>query len=88
VPFDVDNPSYANTTVAELYADTTIDDSEVACFENYAVFAVSAFQYIVLAVAFSKSKPYRKFIWTNFWLIGALITLTGLTIYLVLYPSK
>jgi len=87
VPFDVDNTAYVNTSAQSTYEDTTIDDSEVACFENYAVFAVSAFQYIVLAVAFSKSRPYRKYIYTNLWLVGALAVLTGFTVYLVLYPA-
>ena len=42
----------------------TDDDIEeglaVACWENYSIFSVSAFQYIILAYAFSKSKPYRQ----------------------------
>ena len=33
--------------------------------DNYAVFAASVFQYISLAVIFSKGKPYRKAIYTN-----------------------
>ncbi|KRT85040.1 hydrolase, partial [Oryctes borbonicus] len=31
-----------------------------ASYENYAVFTVSMFQYIITAVVFSKGKPYRK----------------------------
>lgn len=33
--------------------------------DNYAVFAISVFQYISLAVIFSKGKPYRKAVYTN-----------------------
>ncbi len=61
---------------------------QVACFENYAVFCVSAFQYIILAYAFSKSTPYRKFIYTNLWLVASLLLLTAFTVYLVLYPAE
>ncbi len=60
---------------------------QVASFENYAVFTVSAFQYIILAYAFSKSKPYRKWITTNLWLVGSMVVLSGFTVYLVLYPA-
>ncbi len=64
------------------------DPFQVACFENYAVFSVSAFQYIILAYAFSKSKPYRKYIYTNLWLVGSLLVLTSFTVYLILYPFE
>lgn len=61
---------------------------QVACWENYAVFTISAFQYIILAYAFSKSSPYRKMIYTNLWFIASLLFMTGFTLYIVLYPSK
>lgn len=38
---------------------------ELVCQDNYAIFAVSVFQYITLAVVFSKGSPYRKPIYTN-----------------------
>ena len=45
----------------------------MACWENYAIFSVSAFQYIILAYAFSKSKPYRQMIFTNYQLIASMV---------------
>lgn len=38
---------------------------EDSFFENYAVFASSVFQYITLAVVFSKGKPYRAPLYKN-----------------------
>ena len=52
------------------------------------MFTVSAFQYIILAYAFSKSTPYRKKIYTNLWLVASLVFLTGFTVYIVLFPSR
>ncbi|XP_059084646.1 polyamine-transporting ATPase 13A3-like isoform X1 [Tigriopus californicus] len=87
VPFDGDNPTYNGTKWEDYYQATTIEDSEVACWENYAVFTISAFQYIILAYAFSKSSPYRKMIYTNLWFIASLLFMTAFTLYIVLYPS-
>lgn len=41
------------------------DDSFMGCYENYAVFAVSSFQYITLVICFAKGAPYRKDIFSN-----------------------
>lgn len=62
-------------------------EDNFACWENYAVFAVSAFQYIILAYVFSKSKPYRKWVFTNVPFVSSLIVLTGVTTWLVVDPS-
>ena len=40
-------------------------DEKLTGNDNYAVFAASVFQYISLAVIFSKGKPYRKAVYTN-----------------------
>lgn len=46
------------------------DKDKVGCTENYTIFIVSSIQYIILAVVFSKGKPYRKAMWTNYGLLG------------------
>jgi cation-transporting ATPase 13A2 len=46
---------------------------DVGCMENYTIFIVSSIQYIILAVVFSKGRPYRKAIWTNYGLLGKYI---------------
>lgn len=57
-------------------------------YENYAVFATSAFQYITLAVVFSKGSPYRKPIYTNYWFSLSLILVTSLCIYIIYDPAQ
>lgn len=58
----------------------------VGCLENYVIFTASSFQYIILAIVFSKGKPYRESIFTNWGLLTTAILLTTFTIYLTLYP--
>lgn len=40
-------------------------DDDYQSYENTAVFSISAYQYIILAIAFSKGYPYRKNMFTN-----------------------
>jgi len=64
------------------------DTQDVWSYENYTLFAVSVFQYIVMVVVYSQGKPYRKPIWTNWRLSGSVVIMTAFTIYLVLIPSN
>ncbi|XP_076292849.1 polyamine-transporting ATPase 13A3 [Lasioglossum baleicum] len=59
-----------------------------ACYENYSVFCVSMFQYITMAVIFSRGKPYRKAIYTNITFIISLILLTTICTYITVYPAE
>ncbi|XP_044741130.1 polyamine-transporting ATPase 13A3 isoform X2 [Chrysoperla carnea] len=60
----------------------------VGCVENFTIFTVSSFQYIILAVVFSKGKPHRKPMWTNLGFILSAIGLTIFSLYLALIPSE
>jgi cation-transporting ATPase 13A3/4/5 len=59
-----------------------------ACYENYAVYCVSLFQYIASAVAFSQGKPYRKEIYTNVALTLSVVIMTFVCAYKTLYPAE
>lgn len=45
--------------------DTNVDDRKFKCFENTAVFLLSCYQYLLVAIAFSVGKPYRQSMWKN-----------------------
>lgn len=59
-----------------------------ACYENYAVYCVSLFQYIASAVAFSQGKPYRKEIYTNVALMVSVVLMTLICAYKTIYPAE
>jgi len=62
------------------------EEGSMACYENYAVFSVSSFQYLVLAAVFSRGPPYREPLWTNKGMMITLILGTLLSVVIVLVP--
>ncbi|KAG9509642.1 putative cation-transporting ATPase 13A5, partial [Fragariocoptes setiger] len=61
-------------------------DKDLAGYDNYAIFAVSVFQYVTLAIVFSKGKPYRRPLCTNYLFMATIILMTALTVALLLIP--
>lgn len=59
-------------------------DEKLEGHDNFAVFSMACFQYIFLAIVFSRGKPYRQSILTNKLLTGAILLLLVLTISLIL----
>ena len=96
VGFEYKNPCYVNTTAETEFTKTLLVSDEycnpesdpVASYENYTVFSVSQFQYIILAVAFSKGYPYRKSVIFNIPFMLDALLLIGFCIYLVLEPAQ
>ncbi|CAD5112652.1 DgyrCDS1867 [Dimorphilus gyrociliatus] len=58
------------------------------CSETSLIFLTTSFQYLILAFIFSKGRPYRLPIWTNLPFTIALILLTSLSTFLLIYPPK
>uniref|UniRef100_A0A2M4CH50 Cation-transporting ATPase n=1 Tax=Anopheles darlingi TaxID=43151 RepID=A0A2M4CH50_ANODA len=56
------------------------------CYENYTIFSISCYQYLILAIVFSKGAPYRKSIFSNYGFIISILVNTALAIMLTLYP--
>ena len=66
----------------------TSDDASLGCNENYTIFVLSCFQYIILAFIFSKGAPYRKSIVTNYGFLLTILVNLAISIYLTLEPAK
>lgn len=62
------------------------DRGDLGCHQNYTIFAISCFQYIILAFVFSKGAPYRKSMITNYGLLASMIINVAVTLWLVLGP--
>lgn len=64
-----------------------INSENIVCSENTAIFVVSTFQYVGLAVALSTGAPYRRPLFTNYWFMLCLVVLLPANIYLTLAPA-
>lgn len=70
------------------YSDAeTLNEETLGCHQNYTIFIVSCFQYMTLAIVFSKGAPYRKSIFSNKGLMVSICINLALSCYLALYPA-
>ena len=72
IPNSIDNP----------------DEEVIVCWETTVIFIVSAFQYLAVALAFSRGKPFRKPFHTNVAFTISMVILTGLTTTLLFLPKN
>ncbi|EJD52718.1 Ca-transporting ATPase [Auricularia subglabra TFB-10046 SS5] len=61
---------------------------ETTNYENTVLFLVSCFQYILVAAVFSIGPPYRKPMWSNGWLMLAILILSAFSTLLLLSPPQ
>lgn len=81
--------SYYALTLFPWYVRHTYEGKEEnECWENYAIYAISMFQYITLAIVFSHGSPYRKSVITNRQLMVSVLIMTGLCVYIALSPAE
>ncbi|XP_033763962.1 probable cation-transporting ATPase 13A3 isoform X2 [Pecten maximus] len=57
-------------------------------YQNNAVYLMSCYQYIVLAIALSRGEPYRRSIFTNHLFLLNILMCTSVTIWLTMYPGE
>jgi hypothetical protein len=94
VPFDYENSCYNGTEAEEDFQENGLlnlekcekEENPVASYENYSLFSVSQFQYIILAVVFAKGAPFRESSFKNLPLVATVAALTALSLYLVIHP--
>ncbi|CAH8516663.1 unnamed protein product [Schistosoma bovis] len=64
------------------------EDYELKNYESTAIFSVSVYQYIILAIVFSKSAPYRRSILSNHLFVVNLIACIAGSLYLTSHPAR
>ena len=65
------------------------DEEKVfACYDNTVVFLISNMQYLISAIAFSISYPFKKSIFTNYLLILCLFLAFSYSAYLIIIPDE
>ncbi|CAH8487038.1 unnamed protein product [Schistosoma turkestanicum] len=64
------------------------EDYELKNFESTAIFTVSVYQYIILAIVFSKSAPYRRSILSNHLFVINIIACVAGSLYLTSHPAR
>lgn len=90
--------TFATVQVLSLYylyqqtwfvpAPNNIVDPVIVCWENTVLFTVSSYQYVILATVYSKGKPYRQRLITNFMFLLSALSLTVFITWIMTYPCK
>lgn len=70
----------------DLHNTTGLETGDYECHENYAIFCVSLCQYIVLALAYAKGKPFREIFLKNYWFVGALAASAACSVCILIDP--
>ncbi|KAM4770721.1 polyamine-transporting ATPase 13A3 isoform 2-T2 [Rhinophrynus dorsalis] len=68
--------------------DTEHDEHNIENYENTTLFYVSCFQYLIVAVAFSKGKPFRQPSYKNILFVLSVLALYALILFFMLYPIE
>merc|ERR1712106_820292 len=95
VQFDYQNPCYVGTKAEEAFNSSGLiekfgcdpEEDPVASYENFSIFNISQFQYIILVIAFSKGYPYRESFFKNLPLLVDILLLTAFCLFLTLWPE-
>uniref|UniRef100_A0A3Q1FSR2 Polyamine-transporting ATPase 13A3 n=1 Tax=Acanthochromis polyacanthus TaxID=80966 RepID=A0A3Q1FSR2_9TELE len=66
--------------------DTEIDDHNIQNFENTSLFYVSCFQYLIVAIVFSKGKPFRQPSYKNWPFVVSAVSLYVFLLFIMFHP--
>ncbi|XP_038219122.1 probable cation-transporting ATPase 13A3 isoform X1 [Zerene cesonia] len=81
--------SYLAITYFPWYVRHTFEGEEAnKCWENYAIYTISMFQYIILAIVFSHGAPYRRSVVTNKQLMISILVMLAICIYITVSPAQ
>ncbi|TIB04331.1 hypothetical protein E3P88_01870 [Wallemia ichthyophaga] len=67
--------------------EVNVDKLETRNYENSAIFIVSCFQYVLVALVFSVGPPFRQPLYTNLLFLLTLVVLFGCAVVILFLPS-
>ncbi|KAF5301425.1 hypothetical protein FQA39_LY02154 [Lamprigera yunnana] len=70
------------------YVPNISENEKDVVWDTTVVFCVSCFQYLILALIYSKGKPYRESLLSNFWLLAISLAITCLVAWLTISPPE
>ena len=70
-----------------LHNESGLVTNDFASTENYAVYSVSTLQYIILALAYAKGRPFREVFYKNYWFVAALVACSAFSLYAMINPT-
>ncbi|XP_075412341.1 polyamine-transporting ATPase 13A3 isoform X2 [Tenrec ecaudatus] len=71
---------------SHLYNETKPDEHNIQNYENTTVFFISSFQYLIVAISFSKGKPFRQPCYKNYFFVVSVIVLYVFILFIMLHP--
>ncbi|KAI1235865.1 putative cation-transporting ATPase 13A3, partial [Lamprotornis superbus] len=77
-----------NTSSAHHGNETIHDEHYIKNYENTTLFFISSFQYLIVAIVFSKGKPFRQPCYKNFLFVLSVIVLYVFIFFIMLHPVE
>uniref|UniRef100_A0A8C3V9L1 Polyamine-transporting ATPase 13A3 n=1 Tax=Catharus ustulatus TaxID=91951 RepID=A0A8C3V9L1_CATUS len=77
-----------NTSSAHDGNETIHDEHYIKNYENTTLFFISSFQYLIVAIVFSKGKPFRQPCYKNFLFVLSVIVLYVFIFFIMLHPVE
>ncbi|NXM65578.1 AT133 ATPase, partial [Serilophus lunatus] len=77
-----------NTSSAHHGNETLDDEHNIKNYENTTLFFISSFQYLIVAIVFSKGKPFRQPCYKNFLFVMSVIVLYVFIFFIMLHPVE
>lgn len=68
--------------------DTEVDDHNIQNYENTSLFYVSSFQYLTVAIVFSKGKPFRQPSYKNWPFVLSTLSLYVFLLFILFHPVE
>ncbi|KAJ7397209.1 putative cation-transporting ATPase 13A3 isoform X1 [Pitangus sulphuratus] len=77
-----------NNSSARHGNETLHDEHYIKNYENTTLFFISSFQYLIVAIVFSKGKPFRQPCYKNFLFVVSVIVLYVFIFFIMLHPVE